>query len=312
MMARSNETTQSIRSIPALAAAIRETHSRAWPTSTGKELRHRPFTTFYLIQAKSKTAEARAAAHLVSEVAERMRRLGEAYGEWDPFDPAAYFDLSEFQAEQLIHVEERINTVHIAFFMDPLLPSFYKAEAFWANHFFPAYHAANPGNPTIGSNQLENDSASGNSPEDGVNDSAEKPSPTNGAGSSERAQSLNGKGPQGHHLDSAFSADFATSIFPEMAAHWRQLIDVSQQVRRILADHIGYLAVNGSQEERGKWRSAWMQPSPVMEMYEDLVPDYRTLPTLSLSIEFPLPVYRQPGRQQRLRLNRQRRWSSRK
>lgn len=311
-MASSNETTQSIRSIPALAAAIRETHSRAWPTSSSKELRHRPLTTFYLIQAKSNEAEARAAAHLVSEVAERMRRLGEAYGEWDPFDPAAYFDLSEFQAEQLIHVEERINSVHIAFFMDPLLPSFYRAEAFWANHFFPAYHAANPGDSSTASSRLENDSPSGECGENRVEDPTEKRARLNGTGPCEQAQSLNGKGSQNHHLDSAFTADFATIIFPEMAAHWNQLIDVSQQVRRILADHIGYLAVNGSQEERGKWRSAWAQPSPVMEGYDDLVPDYRALPTLSLSIEFPLPVYRQPGRQQRLRLNRQRRWSSRK
>lgn len=292
-----------------MAAAIRETHVRAWPTSSSENLRQHVLSSFYMIQAKSEDAEARAAAHLVSEVAERLRRLGDAYGEWNPFDASAYFDLTDAQTARLVHIEERVNTVHVAFFVDPLLPSFYKAESFWANHFFPAYHAAHPGKDLFDENSRRGDRNPNGliSGKAAPKIDADSPSMHKPFDPTSSAESKNGQDPDAHQSDSAFTLDFANSIFPEMVERWHGLIRVGQQARRILADHIGYLAVNGSQEERSTWRAAWMQPSPVMATYIDVSPDYRTLPTLSLSIEFPLPVYRQPGRQQRLRLNRQRR-----
>ena len=73
--------------------------------------------------------EAHAAAQLVNEVGERMRRLAGAYGEWRLFEAGPYFDLSPAQVALLIHLSERVSTVHAIFFVDPLLPAFQAAHA---------------------------------------------------------------------------------------------------------------------------------------------------------------------------------------
>ena len=83
--------------------------------------------------------EAEATAYMVSNIAERLRRLGTAYGEWDKFDAPAYFDLSIAQTAQLVKLIERVNTVHVTFFVDLLLPSFQQAAAWWAQKFLPVY-----------------------------------------------------------------------------------------------------------------------------------------------------------------------------
>jgi hypothetical protein len=62
-----------------------------------------------------------------------------AYGEWQDFDAPAYFDLSVKQAAHLVRLVERVSTVHVAFFVDPLLPTFARAAAFWAERLAPSY-----------------------------------------------------------------------------------------------------------------------------------------------------------------------------
>src|SRR4029079_18100240 len=68
--------------------------------------------------------EAVAAAHVVSAISERLRRLATAYAEWDTFDAPAYFDLSEAHSADMVRLVERVSTVHVVFFADLLLPSF--------------------------------------------------------------------------------------------------------------------------------------------------------------------------------------------
>lgn len=86
--------------------------------------------------------EAQAATHVLLTVAERLRRLTIAYGEWAQFDAAAYFDLTEPQLERLVRVVERVTTVHVLFAADQLLPSFQAAAAYWQAQFCPGYGAA--------------------------------------------------------------------------------------------------------------------------------------------------------------------------
>ncbi|MEZ4658629.1 MAG: hypothetical protein R2911_13745 [Caldilineaceae bacterium] len=156
--------TQAITSAPALAAAIRETHLRDFAVSTAQFCapQHKLVQMYRVVGgngtgkvdgvdskvregawADEVAAEAQAAAAVVGDVAERLRRLGAAYGEWKHFDAPAYFDIPQPQADLLLTVTERVNSVYVHFQMDLLLPAFGKAEAYWANHFVPAYHAAN-------------------------------------------------------------------------------------------------------------------------------------------------------------------------
>lgn len=93
----------------------------------------------YHIPAKGAEEEATAAAHVVGEVAERLRRLTAAYGEWDHFDAPAYFDLSCEQTAALVKIVERVSTVHVVFFCDLLLPTFRTAASFWGERFAPAF-----------------------------------------------------------------------------------------------------------------------------------------------------------------------------
>jgi hypothetical protein len=128
-----------ILSAPALAAAIRtmdRTHFMATPAEFTRAERLPPM---YHILAGDVADEASAAAHVVSNVAERMRRLASAYGEWDHFDAAAYFDLSRPHAETMVRVVERVSTVHVVFYVDLLLPSLRNTVDFWAEQFAPAF-----------------------------------------------------------------------------------------------------------------------------------------------------------------------------
>ena len=77
-----------------------------------------------------------------SEIADRLRRLAAAYGEWAEFDACAYFDLRREQAARLVRVVERVSTVHVTFYADALLPSFQAAEACHREHYASARLAA--------------------------------------------------------------------------------------------------------------------------------------------------------------------------
>lgn len=94
----------------------------------------------YQIQQGDIAAEATAVAHVVVNIADRLRRLGDAYGEWQQFDAPAYFDLSQEQTARLVKVVERVSTVHVRFCADLLLPTFQETALFWQQTFAPAYH----------------------------------------------------------------------------------------------------------------------------------------------------------------------------
>jgi hypothetical protein len=135
-MSNSTPTTLPITSAPALAAALRTAGDLPFVPIV---LRSAGLVPLYQVTGGSEQAEATAAAHVIGEIIERLRRLAVAYGEWDRFDAPAYFDLSHEQAAQLVRVTERVSTVHVVFFGDLLLPSFCAATTFWYEHFVPAY-----------------------------------------------------------------------------------------------------------------------------------------------------------------------------
>lgn len=246
-----------ITSIPALATALRQ--SDTWrPDRPVQDLwaRHR-LVPMYRIVADTPEEEAQRGVQTLREVADRLRRLQDAYGEWHHFDAGAYFDLSDVQATRLVHIAERVSTVHVIFFADLLFPTFQAVEHYWATCFVPAYRTCQ--------RQL----ATGHAPREAA-------------------------------------AAFFDQIQPAMVRRWEQMLEVMGQARRILGEDIGFMALNGGEDERSRWRRLWRQ-EPAPGLHPALTGDLSGLPTLTLACTFPLPAYRQPGRVRRLRLNRLRR-----
>lgn len=92
---------------------------------------------------------------------------------------------------------------------------------------------------------------------------------------------------------------FADGSQPQMLEHWQRLQAVIQTTRSLLDNEIGFWAANGSSDERARWRWAWStDPAPGID--ERLLPPLAQTSTLTLSVDFPLPIYRQPGRRRRL------------
>jgi len=116
-------------SVPALAAALRRCEQGNPIPPAGATLDAQQLVPMYRLAPGTVEDEAHAAAQLVNEVGERMRRLAGAYGEWRLFEAGPYFDLSPAQVALLIHLSERVSTVHAVFFVDPLLPAFQAAHA---------------------------------------------------------------------------------------------------------------------------------------------------------------------------------------
>ncbi|HRW47548.1 MAG TPA: hypothetical protein P5333_08505, partial [Caldilinea sp.] len=116
-------------SVPALAAALRRCEQGNPIPPAGATLDAQQLVPMYRLAPGTVADEAHAAAQLVNEVGERMRRLAGAYGEWRLFEAGPYFDLSPAQVALLIHLSERVSTVHAVFFVDPLLPAFQAAHA---------------------------------------------------------------------------------------------------------------------------------------------------------------------------------------
>lgn len=231
-----------LTSIPALAAALRHPQPQrrvAAPLRT--LLRYDPLVPMYQVKtggapaqppngepvnqkaALDKAAideEAQAAAHVLLTVAERLRRLTTAYGEWTQFDAAAYFDLTEPQLERLVRVVERVTTVHVLFAADQLLPSFQIAAAYWQEHFCPGY----------------------------------------GAARAQLALDRNSDSDQPIVVENEAVRRFAEVIQPQMVDHWQRLVDVVQATRALLDQEIAFWATNGGNEERARRRSAWAEP----------------------------------------------------
>ncbi len=133
-----------VRSVPALAAKIRQIDRCALPASYTEIFKTRALSPAYLVQNQIGAREAQTAVTAIAQVADKLRRLAKAYGEWNEFDIPAFFDLWPEHAPCLVRVEERVSTVNVTFFADLLLPSFQRAEQYWAREFFPAYQTARP------------------------------------------------------------------------------------------------------------------------------------------------------------------------
>lgn len=128
-----------LRSIPALATALRQMNKQSLQFVPVPPVPSRNLPPMYQINAETLGSEVEAAQRMVSEIAERLRRLRAAYGEWHDFDAPAYFDLPTAFTADAVRVVERVSTVHVIFFADLLLPSFQQATRFWATEYVPAY-----------------------------------------------------------------------------------------------------------------------------------------------------------------------------
>jgi hypothetical protein len=133
-----------ISSAPALAALLRQSDRRLeLPSPLARLLHGDPLVQMYRVPAgngeDAPGSEAQAAAHVLLAVADRLRRLAAAYGEWSHFDPSAYFDLTDGQAGRFLRIVERVTTVHVIFYADLLLPAYQRAEAHLLEHYRPAY-----------------------------------------------------------------------------------------------------------------------------------------------------------------------------
>jgi hypothetical protein len=229
-------------SIPALAAALCAWQTGVHVISSAAALQPRTLAPMYRLSTGSVDAEAQAAAQLVTEVAERLRRLKRAYGEWHPFEPGPYFDLTPTQVAQLTRVTERVATVHVLFYVDALLPAFQTVQLYAAG--FPAYH-----------------------------------------GSTEQSD----------------------MVYTTLTGHWNHMLEVVTAAQQRLRHDIDFLALSAAAEEQERWTPAQRLTGTISDP-PWCVQRRGDLPSLTLSIDFPLPAYRQPGRKQRLRRTWQRRF----
>ena len=240
-----------IRSLPGLAAGIRQTDRFALPVSVAALFEQRPIVPVYHVTDGAVEREAHAAAETIAVVADKLRRLIGAYGEWRAFDACAYFDLYPEQTALLVHISERVSTVHVTFYADLLLPTFRRTERVWVEEFFPAYQAAHP---------------------------------------FARPQDR----------PSVYREHFVAMDQPKLLAYWERLWAVIGAARRILRHDIGFLASSGGEDERNRWRSSWDR-RPAAGLDARFLPALETIPTVTLTMIFPLPVHRQSGRLRRLR-----------
>ena len=98
---------------------------------------------------------------------------------------------------------------------------------------------------------------------------------------------------------------FAERSQPQMIEHWQRLVAVIRATRTLLDNEIGFWASNGGSDERARWRWAWaVDAAPGIDAL--LLPPLAQTPTLTLATDFPLPIYRQPGRRRRLAERNQR------
>jgi hypothetical protein len=242
---------QIIRSVPGFAAAVRRSDQGNLPISSTSQLLAQPLVPFYQLEGGDLEKESSTAAHTIANVTDKLRRLASAYGEWQHFDAPAFFDLYPMQVSLLLHVVERVSTVHITFYADLLLPSFQRMEQYWSQEFFPAYQAAYP---------FE------------------------------------------HRTDqrSSYTSHFFEITQPKLVAYFERTLAVVRAVRGILSEDIGFLATAGGSEERAQWQRYWPRRA-ARGLDEILLLPLEQLPTLTLSMTFPLPAHRQPGRLRRLR-----------
>ena len=130
-------------SAPGLAVALRTLDQSRFQLPPAAALNERWLPAMYRVRRDDEEAEIESATRMLSEIVERLRRLTGAYGEWNDFDVPAYFDLPAASSATLVRLVERVSTVHVLFYTDPLLPSFQHAVNFWAIEYMPAYQVHN-------------------------------------------------------------------------------------------------------------------------------------------------------------------------
>lgn len=130
-------------SAPGLAVALRTLDHSRFQLPPAAALDERWLPAMYRVRRDDEEAEIESATRMLGEIVERLRRLTGAYGEWHDFDVPAYFDLPAASSATLVRLVERVSTVHVLFYTDPLLPSFQQALNFWAKEFMPAYQVHN-------------------------------------------------------------------------------------------------------------------------------------------------------------------------
>lgn len=223
-------------SVPALAAALRDLERAPPLAAFPPDFELRVLAPMYRVAEHDLQEEGHDAARLAAEIAERLRRLRTAYGEWPVFEPSPYFDLTAVQTTALVRIVERVATVHVVFFVDALLPSFRRLAALVA-------HAVQP---------------------------------------------------------AARAGTMSPDLRFELLQQWQHLQAVMAHARTQVREDVGYLAANGAEDERARWRTYWQQPSTAL-LPPELLPELASVPTLTLGVDFPLPAFRQPGRLRRLR-----------
>jgi hypothetical protein len=283
-----------LASIPALAAALRNPQlsgleppaSSALDSQSGQDR----LVPMYCVlpTGPEPAAEAVAAAQIIGPIGERLRRLPAAYGEWDEFDADAFFDLHPSHRVHLIQMSERVTSVHLSFFVDLLLPSFRAAVDYFVHCFQPQYMHMQQ---HLDSRALRR-AVLGLSP-------VEAPSPASIASDIGPGAAIDAS------PDSVGVEWFFAETQPTMVARWQRLVAVALHTRRLLGNDPAFWSLNAANDERLRRRDAW-RLRPAVGLADALLPRLGDVPTLTLSIDFPLPAARQPGRLRRLRRGRTR------
>jgi hypothetical protein len=254
-----------LTSLPALAAALRRMDNWAHGGSVQALLRREPLVPAYQVQGETVAEEAASAVRVLTTIADRLRRMRGAYGEWTEFDAGAFFDMTPAQVHRFLHIQERLTTVHAVCYVDLLLPSYQEAEAYWLDSFRTRYHGLTA---FLQDGSVEIDDA---------------------IATLEDADTI----PEGDVA--RFEAGLA-----EMTARWERLLAVVHAIRATLAEDIRFWAISGAVDERAMWQEEWTR-DPAPGLPAALTPSLRDTPTVTLATEFPLPLERQPGRLRRLR-----------
>lgn len=236
-----------IVSAPALAAALQSWRLYEPFPPWHEALAPHALPPMYRLPAGSVADEVQSATRLVGEVAERLRRLKRAYGEWRVFEPGPYFDLTPMQVALLTRVVERAATVHVIFFVDALLPTFQTVHRYaYTAHRYTAHRYA--------TQQIAVETS---------------------------------------------GAEHDETIYTTLAGHWQHMLEVINGVRAELRRDIGFLAFSGAVEEQARWERVLPGSSRNPATPWASTPA-SALPTLTLSVDFPMPAFRQPGRKRRL------------
>lgn len=129
-------------SLPALVAGVLQSHTAWGVRSAAVWFERTPLVPAYRVDDDLPAGDQqRQAAQAVSELAQKLERLSDAYSKWSAFEVGPYFDLYPLHAARFCRFEETQHTMRVRLYADLLLPAFRRAERYWVETFLPAYHA---------------------------------------------------------------------------------------------------------------------------------------------------------------------------